>query len=158
MVQRSCGWNLGIAFISDAIALRDSDLAALPDDFLAALARADTLLANVDRPCSNPSILLDAQGAPWAIDFGACLFLNRILAGNLARPTAPPASHFLADRARAPEPIAIDEREIHALVQEAPEDWLHDLPVSRGELAKRLAIYFGASTRSLPSNGGVYTA
>ena len=102
LVQRSAGWNLGVRFIPDARDLVEADLAALPAPFLARLAQADRLLQNVDRTRRNPNLLGDAAGAVWAIDHGACLFLDRIVAGRTPYAFGLPTNHFLAGSLHSP--------------------------------------------------------
>ena len=80
-VQRSVGWNLGVEFVPDATDLEATDLATLPPEFLSRLAAADALLQNVDRTKANLNVLRDAAGGPWAIDFGACLLIDRLARG-----------------------------------------------------------------------------
>ena len=100
LVKRSDGWNLGIAFLPDAVPLGADELAELPADFLGPLMLADRLLQNVDRTAKNPNLLRSPQGL-FAIDFGSCLFLNRIAARRTSFPFALPPNHFLAGTPRA---------------------------------------------------------
>lgn len=95
MLQRSSGWNLGIAYLPDAVALGPDDLADLPADFLTQLAFVDRLLQNVDRTVKNPNLVRSPAGV-FAIDFGSCLYLNRIAARRASFPFALPENHFLA--------------------------------------------------------------
>ena len=76
-LQRSSGWNLGVGFIDSARDLGADDLGKIPGAFLDQLAAVDALLQNVDRTAQNPNLLQDDTGRYWAIDFGACLFLER---------------------------------------------------------------------------------
>ena len=97
-VQRSAGANLGVAFIADARDLKARDLAELPGPFIQRLAAVDALLQNVDRTAANPNIMRDAAGVHWAIDFGACLLIERLARGALEPRRDLPANHFLASR------------------------------------------------------------
>ncbi len=143
MVQRSASWNLGIAWIADASEVKGDGLDALPEDFAALLAQADALLANVDRPRGNPNILRDASGTHWAIDYEACLFLDRILGGNTDRPSALPVTHFLAgSRYDVPPSARLAAAELRTVLDGVPEDWLRDLPIGRDEIGSRLVRYF----------------
>ena len=140
MVQRSYGWNLGIRFIEEATPLRAAMLDSLAPDFCAVLAIADALLINVDRSRANPNLVRDRSGAVWAIDFGACLFLSRLLAGPIARPAALPANHFLAHRFTDFRPsLALDEAMVTAFVDAVPQSWLDE--GVRAMLAQRLTVY-----------------
>ncbi len=150
MLQRSYGWNLGIAYIPDSEALRPEDLADLPLDFQAHLAFVDRLLQNVDRTRKNPNILRSPQG-PFAIDFGSCLFLNRIAAKRATFPFSLPATHFLAGTPRAAASPDLGSKAISAaidavpgLVEAAPAEWLSSLPFGREELVWRLVRYLEA--------------
>src|SRR5690606_30956138 len=143
MVQRSGGWNLGIGYIEDASPVRGDELETLPEPLLRRIAQIDAALINVDRTRANPNILRGADGRFWIIDFGACLFLNRLLAGEAERPVALPPNHFL--HGRAGEPALLDAASIEAMAGQAPEEWLGG--VDRATLAARLARYFGVSTR-----------
>ena len=67
MLQRSPGWNLGIAFVPDARAVVPADLGSLDPAALDAIARADAVVQNVDRTERNPNLLI-AGGRLWAID------------------------------------------------------------------------------------------
>ena len=58
MLQRSYGWNLGIAFIPDARPATPADLAGLDPALVDAIARADAVLQNIDRTAGNPNLLV----------------------------------------------------------------------------------------------------
>lgn len=97
-VQRSAGWNLGVALVPDASDLAAADLHTLPGPFLERLAAIDALLQNVDRTAANLNIIRDAAGTPWAVDFGACLLIDRLARGVLEPRLELPANHVLARR------------------------------------------------------------
>jgi hypothetical protein len=146
-VQRSVGWNLGIEFIPDATDLEAGDLASLPADFLERLAAVDALLQNVDRTRANPNILCDSAGNPRAIDFGACLLIERLARGALTPRLDLPANHILADR--GPPAIAlrrlvagIDENRLHDVFGHVPDPWLAELGLTRQDLLDRTKVYF----------------
>ena len=150
MLQRSYGWNLGIQFIPDAAPLRPDELANLPAEFLAHLAFADRLLQNVDRTAKNPNLLRSPQGI-FAIDFGSCLFLNRIATRRTSFPFALPQNHFLAGTPRAAASPDLGTADITAairavprLIQACPAEWLATLPFERSELEWRLIRYLEA--------------
>jgi hypothetical protein len=146
-VQRSDGWNLGVEFIADAHDLEAPDIATLPPEFLSRLAAVDALLQNVDRTTANPNVLRDAAGQPWAIDFGACLLIDRLVRGALTPRLDLPVNHILAGRPSlglSPQQLAagIDEEQFDGALAELPETWLGELGLSRQDLAGRLKAYF----------------
>lgn len=141
MLQRSSGWNLGIDFLPDARPATAEDLARTPAAALDAIARADALLANVDRTARNPNLLV-AAGRLWAIDYDACLYLSRALAGRTASPELP-AGHLLAGREppAAPSP----RLDLAPLVAAAPSDWIAAAGTDRAGLEAALARYVAAA-------------
>ena len=148
-VQRSAGPNLGIAFIADAENVTGRELASLPGDFLHTLAAVDALLQNMDRTASNPNILRDRAGTLWAIDFGACLLIDRLARGALEPRLDLPANHFLANSdthigAARRAALVIDVEQIRAAIERLPEAWLADLEIERQELARRFTTYVEA--------------
>lgn len=148
-VQRSVGWNLGVEFIPDALDLEAADLATLPPDFLSRLAAVDALLQNVDRTLANPNIVRDAAGLYWAIDFGACLLIDRLARGAGEPHIELPPKHFLAARGDLSSSVrealpAISETHLSAIVEQLPEPWLEELTLSRQELFSRLTAYIQA--------------
>jgi hypothetical protein len=104
----------------------------------------------VDRTTRNPNILADAAGGLWAIDHGACLFLDRILAGRRPFSFEFPANHFLAGRPhRNPRDIVgqldrLDTEALSALADAVPESWLAGILLPRREIAIGLAAYVEA--------------
>lgn len=146
-VQRSVGWNLGVEFIPDALDLEAADLPSLPPDFLSRLAAVDALLQNVDRTTANLNVLRDKAGQPWAIDFGACLLIDRLVRGAVTPRLDLPANHVLAGRTLLAMPLqelvaGIDERQLDDALARLPEAWLGELGLSRQDLAGRLMGYF----------------
>jgi hypothetical protein len=139
MLQRSYGWNLGIAFVPDARPATPADLAPSPG--LAAIARADCFLQNMDRTAGNPNLLV-AGGKLWAIDYDACLYLSRALGPARPPSTALPKGHVLAALEVPPEPAP--RIDFGALVAPAPEDWIAAAQVDRTSLSRRLADSFAA--------------
>lgn len=133
LVQRSAGWNLGIAFFADARPATPADLAE--DPALPAIARADVFLQNVDRTARNPNLLV-AGGALRAIDYDACLYLARALGPPRAPSTTLPAGHLLAGHPLPAGPApSID---FTALVAPVPDAWLESAGGSHAALAARL--------------------
>ncbi len=140
MLQRSYGWNLGIAYLPDAEPVMAADLAACDPATLDAIARADTVLQNVDRTSRNPN-LLRAGGRLRAIDYDACLYLSRAL-GPLRPPTLTlPAGHLLAGREDHTPLPPID---VAALVADAPAAWIEAAATDRPTLAAALDRYLAA--------------
>ena len=137
MLQRSSGWNLGIEFLADARPATAADLAAAPPAALDAIARADALLVNVDRTAKNPNLLV-AQGRLWAIDYDACLYLSRALAGRAASSVLP-AGHILSGR----EPAGARQLfELEALTAAAPAEWIAATGTDRAGVTEALERYF----------------
>lgn len=146
-VQRSVGWNLGVEFIPDAVDLDAAQLPSLPTDFISRLGAVDALLQNVDRTAANLNVLRDAAGMPWAIDFGACLLVDRLVRGVLAPRLDLPSNHVLADRALpaiSPQELAagLDAQQLDGALAELPQAWLGELGLSQQDLAGRLKEYF----------------
>jgi hypothetical protein len=139
MLQRSTGWNLGIAFIADARPATAADL--VPGPALAAIAAADAFLQNVDRTEHNPNLLI-ADGLVHAIDYDACLYLSRALGPERPPVTALPAGHLLAGRELAR--VAPPRIDMEALLAPAPADWLDAAGIGRAALADRLATRYAA--------------
>jgi hypothetical protein len=153
-LQRSAGPNLGIAFIADAENVTATQLASLPGDFLDTLAAIDALLQNVDRTRSNPNILRDRCGTPWAIDFGACLLFDRLARGAPVPRLDLPQNHLLADNdtyigAARQAALCIETKHIRAAVERVPEAWLADWGIARHELQRRCLAYVDA-VRAMP--------
>ena len=150
-VQRSAGLNLGVALIPDATDLKAADLASLPEDFLGRLGAIDALLHNVDRTEANPNVIRDTAGAHWAIDFGACLLIDRLARGALEPRLELPPNHFLARRTSLATGLAksvrtfaaeVDGAYLGHLVAGLPKPWLEELGLSHALLAHRLSRYF----------------
>jgi hypothetical protein len=149
-VQRSTGMNLGVAFVADARDVPAAELTALPADFLHRLGAVDALLQNHDRRAANPNIIRDPAGTPWAIDFGACLLIDRIARGDTALRLALPSSHLLAERPPAADAVRavaaeLAAADVGALITELPAAWLADLGVSPQTLTARLRAYLAAA-------------
>jgi hypothetical protein len=143
MLQRSYGWNLGIAYLPEARPAGPADLAAALD--LDAIARADCFLQNVDRTARNPN-LLAAGGRLWAIDYDACLYLSRALGPPRPPSTALPPGHLLAGR-RVP-PAAAPAIDFAAALAVVPDGWVAAAGVGRAEIAARLTASLDAWSRA----------
>jgi hypothetical protein len=148
-VQRSAGPNLGVAFIPAAEDLMRGELASLPPDFVNHLSAVDALMQNVDRTAANPNIMRDAAGVHWAIDFGACLLLERLARGACEPRRDLPPNHFLAREKRISYSAregakAIDSAHLQTIVAAIPGAWLEDLGLARSALWQRLTAYLEA--------------
>jgi hypothetical protein len=139
MLQRSYGWNLGIAFVPDAHPASLADLAPAPE--LDAIARADCFLQNVDRTAKNPNLLM-ADGRLWAIDYDACLYLSRALGPARPPSTALPPGHLLADRPLRPAPAP--EIDLSAALAATPDAWVETTGRALTEIADRLVASLAA--------------
>ena len=145
-VQRSAGLNLGVGLVPDAVDLKAADLASMPGEFASRLGGIDALLQNVDRTAANPNVVRDRSGAHWAIDFGACLLIDRLARGVVDPRLGLPSNHFLSGSARPMHSIralaaAIEEEHLAATVSELPEAWLEELALPREKLLSRLKAY-----------------
>lgn len=150
LVQRSAGWNLGIQFIPRARDLGPGELDELLELFVSRLVAVDRLLQNVDRTKANPNVLKDGAGQLWAIDHGACLFLERIVANRRPFSFPLPPNHLGANRPAAnaaqaaPRVGHIDTAFLRNILDAPPESWFDGIDLPRPELAERLADYFEA--------------
>ena len=142
MLQRSYGWNLAVAFVPEARPATAADLREWPE--LAAIARADCFLQNMDRTAGNPNLLV-AAGRIVAIDYDACLYLSRALGPSRPPPDALPPGHLLAG---LPLPLApAPALDLPALVAPAPDPWIAAAGVER-------AVLVQAARRELRRLGG----
>ena len=100
---------------------------------------------NVDRSASNLNLLRDSTCALWAIDHGACLFLERISAGKHTTLFELPQNHFLAGPSASADPIDLPlermEERVNDVLKTAPEEWFAVFSFSAEELARRLILY-----------------
>jgi hypothetical protein len=140
-LQRSVGWNLGVEYIDQAHDIAEG-LGDLPAEFLDRVAAVDALLQNVDRTTQNPNILLDSEGRYWAIDFGACLFLDRFARDGSRMTFALPKSHFLAGRHTQRLELENPSVLLSDLVCDVPEPWLAGFGGRREGLLQKLDELF----------------
>jgi hypothetical protein len=150
-LQRSAGWNLGVEFVADARDLTLNDLATIPSEFLDRLALVDAMLQNVDRTRQNPNILSDPTGDLWAIDFGACRFLDRFIRFGEQMSFELPPNHFLYGRNVRPARRQDLSVRLHELVADVPASWLPADFGSHQDLMQKLSglidLYFRARDR-----------
>jgi hypothetical protein len=143
IVQRSFGWNLGIAFAEGAAAASAAAVLGADARFLDALANVDQALSNMDRSIRNPNVLA-TPARLVAIDFDACLFLRRAAKGIVPSSFALPPGHLLGDRDSVePRPL-VDPAILAGALREAPADWLAALGLDRDALTANLAAYVAA--------------
>lgn len=141
IVQRSFGWNLGVAFIGDAAAASPEEIFAADPAFLDSLAEVDRALSNMDRSVRNPNVLASADGLV-AIDFDACLFLRRAMQGIVPATFPLPADHLLQGRVVPTGLRKLDPAVMTQGLRAAPADWLANANID--ELAGHLAAYVAA--------------
>jgi hypothetical protein len=139
-LRRSAGWNLGVAHVDGARPLADFAAESLPQDFAARLAQIDDLLQNVDRTANNPNLLV-ANGDVWAIDFGGCLFLQRIIDGRLPYRFGLPGRHLLAGRENGPPRVEVAPEALAMLARDVPSHWIKEMGATAEEIESRLAGY-----------------
>lgn len=146
MLQRSTGWNLGIALIPDARAARMDEALGCASTVLEAIARADCFLMNMDRGRENANLLIGG-GRFWAIDYDACLYLTRALGPRRAPETTLPEHHFLRERfpepARWPMPVI----DFDKLLLSAPSEWVSTTGRSSADVAQALKNFAGVWAR-----------
>lgn len=143
MLQRSYGWNLGIAYLPDAEPAGATGLAGIDPAVLDAIALADCFLQNVDRTARNPN-LLRSGGRVWTIDYGACLYLSRALGRPRPPASGLPAGHLLAGRAIAPGAADLPAIDFGVLVGTTPPDWIASAGTDPATLAAALSRDYAA--------------
>ena len=145
MVQRSFGWNLGLAYLDGARDVTLGELRSLAVGFVTRLAAVDRLLQNVDRTPRNANLMRDSAGTVWAIDHDACLFLDRVIGNRLDPSPRLPPGHFLAATTAAAAGrqalLEVPAAAITALATGIPGSWLETQPLTAAELGVRLVEY-----------------
>jgi hypothetical protein len=136
--RRSSGWNLGVTFLNGAIDLTAKDLPTVPGTFLDRLAAVDALLQNVDRTAKNLNLMRTPDGATWAIDFGACLFLQRWVRHGGGGTCELPPTHVLAGRVPAALDVDAALAGTSAIVTALPEPWVTSLAADRTSLVQQI--------------------
>ena len=138
-LQRSAGWNLGVEFVDDAQDVAAHGLGDLPADFLDRLSSVDSLLQNVDRTLQNPNLLRDREGDYWAIDFGACLFLDRFARFGPRMKFDLPTNHFAAGHRMTPPILEKAYVPLREVVSDIPDSWTDTVPGGRPVLLETLS-------------------
>jgi hypothetical protein len=138
-LQRSSGWNLGVEFVDDAQDVAANGLGDIPADFLDRLSFVDSLLQNVDRTLQNPNLLRDCEGEYWAIDFGACLFLDRFARCGSRMKFELPTNHLAAGRRVAPLTFENAYVPLREVVFDMPDSWTDSVPGGRQALLETLS-------------------
>jgi len=147
IVQRSGGWNLGIAYIEHAATASLYDILGAEPHFLAALSDVDRALGNMDRSARNPNIL--AHGVTLtAIDFDACLFLRRLARGSVPATFPLPPGHLLEGAMVGSAPRHLDPEVLTEALREAPEQWTAAIPCGRDALEAGLVDFAKAWNQS----------
>jgi hypothetical protein len=133
------GWNLGVEFVDDAQDVAANGLGDIPADFLDRLSSVDSLLQNVDRTLQNPNLLRDCEGEYWAIDFGACLFLDRFARCGSRMKFELPTNHLAAGRRVAPLTFENAYVPLREVVFDMPDSWTDSVPGGRQALLETLS-------------------
>ncbi len=143
MLQRSYGWNLGIAYLPGAEPAGATELAGIDPAVLEAIALADCFLQNVDRTARNPN-LLRSGGRVWTIDYGACLYLSRALGRPRPPASGLPPGHLLVGQAIALVAADLPAIDFGALVATTPPDWIASAGTDPATLAAALSRDYAA--------------
>jgi hypothetical protein len=145
-LQRSAGWNLGVEFVNDAQDVAANALGEVPPDFLDRLSSVDSLLQNVDRTLQNPNLLRDRKGDYWAIDFGACLFLDRFARLGSRMTFQLPTNHLAVGHRAAALSLTLEYADVllREIVSDIPDPWIDSVPGGRLALLETLSKLIGA--------------
>jgi hypothetical protein len=143
IVQRSYGWNLGVAFVPDASPATPDAIFSGDPLFLKTLFDVDRALSNMDRTTRNPNVLATDQGLV-AIDFDACLFLRRAAQGVVPSAFPLPDGHLCTDRHIPAPPRQLDPQVVLDALHEAPVEWLEVFRLDIGQIEANLRTYFAA--------------
>jgi hypothetical protein len=138
-LQRSAGWNLGVEFVDNAQDVAANGLGDIPADFLDRLSSVDAFLQNVDRTLKNPNLLRDREGEYWAIDFGACLFLDRFARFGSRMKFELPTDYLAAGR--RVEPLTFENAHVplREVISDIPDSWTDSVPGGRQALLETLS-------------------
>jgi hypothetical protein len=136
ILQKSYGLNLGLQYLGDCEALSAEKMLALPGDFLSQMATLDAFFLNYDRLGASRNVLRDAQGAPWLIDHGSCLFLDPDLS---AKPLVLAPGHVLGAQApiRPRAALRLGEQAL-LCAAEVPGPWLAELGLTTASVQEAI--------------------
>jgi|GEM_PF-2064244 len=144
IVQRSYGWNLGIAYMADSAPASAADVREGDPAFLACLMDVDRALFNTDRSERNPNILRMADKRLVAIDFDACLFLRRAVRESIPAAFDMPPGHLLGDLDPPRDSYHIGWEALPAAMEGLPDPWFEVLNLSREQVERGLRAYIAA--------------
>lgn len=147
LLNASVGLNLGMAYLSSALAFNPMAEPPVTAEFASELVWFDAFVTNVDRTARNVNMLV-WQDEVWLIDHGAALYFHYDWTDYQSRAELPFArirDHVLLDRAS--ELAAADARLRQLLTPElltatvdlVPEQWLGDEPQFADVAAHRQA-------------------
>ena len=140
MLQRSWGWNLGVAFVPGARAVGADEVQRFDAAPLAAIARADALLHNVDRTPRNPNLLAAGRRTSGRSTTTPASTCRARSAAPCPPPRRCPPGHLLAGREGGPlPPLALAP-----LVAAAPAAWVAAAGTDRAGLTAALEAYVAA--------------
>lgn len=140
IVQRSFGWNLGVAFIEGGTPANPSEVVGGEPLFLERLAHVDRALTNTDRSVRNTNILASPAGLV-AIDFDACLFLRRAIRGIAPETVELWPNHLLLSRECLLPLSIIPPEPLIAAIDEVPGEWIESTALDRAAMKSRLLTY-----------------
>lgn len=140
LLERSAGTNLGMDYLSGAVAIGAPGLAGISPDLAADVVWFDALVMNIDRTPRNPN-LLRRNGNLTLIDHGAALYQHHRWIGSqkelghATKPFAGIEQHIFlsiagsiteADARIAPR---VTPEAIAAAVDAVPDEWLEQVPI-----------------------------
>ncbi len=148
LLTASLGLNLGVDLLPGAFGYDGS--APPPPELAARIVWLDALTANVDRTWANPNLLV-WNGATWAIDHGAALYVHHSWpskAPDPARFAGLPydvSRHVLRDVAAPVAPrhdelaARLTPQAVARVVADVPDEWLETTPYLADVAAVRSA-------------------
>ena len=130
----SVGLNIGLEFVSGALAPDPTRPPSEGADWAADLVWLDALLTNPDRTVRNPNLLVE-HGRTWLIDHGAVLYVQHAWQDpdeHARRPFSRVGDHlalpFATSIVDADERLTrrLDPRAVDKIVEAIPDEWLGD--------------------------------
>lgn len=143
IVQRSFGWNLGVAYVADSRPASRDEVLGGDRGFLERLAQVDRAFANTDRGDRNTNVLVTPAGL-IPIDFDACLFLRRAARGETPRYFPLWPDHVLRHAAGMTASTPFDPHALIAAIDEVPVEWIEAARLDRTALRSGLTGYCAA--------------